>query len=56
MSLLTVVEGEVVVLSGTSERTYRVGESWTEVEGVETLSYNAGSTPAAAAISVLYLN
>lgn len=52
-ALLTVVEGEVTVLTGATERVYRVGEHWTEVPGQAILAGNPSNRPAVAAYSVI---
>jgi quercetin dioxygenase-like cupin family protein len=51
--LLTVVSGEVHVLTGATEKTYRSGESWTETPGAAWLSGNVGDGPAVVAVSVV---
>jgi quercetin dioxygenase-like cupin family protein len=51
--LLTVVSGEVQVLTGASQKTYQAGESWTELPGAAWLSGNVGSEPAVVAVSVV---
>lgn len=53
--LLTVVAGEVRVLTGASERVYKVGENWTETPGKAYLSGNTGSEAAVVAVSVVEL-
>jgi quercetin dioxygenase-like cupin family protein len=54
--LLTIVSGEVRVLTGATERTYTAGESWTEIPGQAWLSGNVGSTPATVALSMVELS
>jgi quercetin dioxygenase-like cupin family protein len=51
--LLTVVSGEVHVLTGATDTTYRVGETWTETPGAAWLSGNTGEAPAIVAVSVV---
>jgi quercetin dioxygenase-like cupin family protein len=51
--LLTVVSGEVTVLTGASEKTYKAGQSWTETAGTAWLSGNMGSGPAVVAASTV---
>jgi quercetin dioxygenase-like cupin family protein len=51
--LLTVVSGEVRVLTGASERTYTAGEAWTETPGTAYLSGNLGTEDAVVAVSVV---
>jgi quercetin dioxygenase-like cupin family protein len=51
--LLTVVSGEVHVLTGATEKTYRAGESWTETPGAAWLSGNTGEAPAVVAVSTV---
>jgi quercetin dioxygenase-like cupin family protein len=51
--LLTVVSGEVHVLTGATETTYTAGESWTETPGAAWLSGNLGEAPAVVAVSVV---
>ena len=51
--LLTVVSGSALVLTGPGERTYHVGESWTELPGQAYLSGNTGADPTVVAVSVL---
>ena len=49
--LLTVVSGEVTVLSGASQQTYTAGQHWIERLGQAWLSGNTGSGPAVVAVS-----
>jgi len=49
--LLTVVSGEVHILTGAAEHTYSAGESWTELPGQAWLSGNLGNVPALVAVS-----
>jgi quercetin dioxygenase-like cupin family protein len=51
--LLTVVSGEVRVLTGASEKTYTAGEFWSEMPGAAWLSGNLGERPAVVAVSVV---
>jgi quercetin dioxygenase-like cupin family protein len=51
--LLTVVSGEVRVLTGATETVYRAGESWTESPGAAWLSGGSGTAPAVVAVSVV---
>jgi quercetin dioxygenase-like cupin family protein len=51
--LLTVVSGEVTVLTRASERVYTAGETWMETADQAWLSGNTGSTPAVVAASVV---
>jgi hypothetical protein len=51
--LLTVVSGEVTVLTGATERVYTARESWTETPGEAWLSGNVGSAPAEVVVSVV---
>ncbi len=51
--LLTVVSGEVVVLTGATSRTYTAGETWTETPGTAYLSGNTGAEAAVVAVSVV---
>ena len=49
--LVTVVSGEVTVLTGATQRTYAAGQYWIENPGQAWLSGNAGSGPAVVAVS-----
>ena len=49
--LLTVVSGEVTVLTGATQQTYTAGRHWIESPGQAWLSGNPGSSPAVAAVS-----
>jgi quercetin dioxygenase-like cupin family protein len=49
--LLTVVSGEVTVLTGATQQTYATGKSWIETPGQAWLSGNTTSSPAVVAIS-----
>ena len=49
--LLTVVTGEVTVLTGATEQTYTAGQHWIESPGQAWLSGNPGSSPAVVAVS-----
>ena len=51
--LLTVVSGEVQVLTGATTRTYKAGEAWTETPGTAYLSGNTGAEAAVVAVSVV---
>ena len=51
--LLTVVSGEVHVLTGAIDKTYKAGESWTEMPGAAWLSGNTEEAPAVVAVSVV---
>ncbi|MGE3269407.1 MAG: hypothetical protein AB7P40_11715 [Chloroflexota bacterium] len=51
--LVTVVTGEVTVLNGASERTYKAGEFWTETPGQAWLSGNQGEDAAIVAVSTV---
>jgi quercetin dioxygenase-like cupin family protein len=51
--LLTVVSGEVRVLTGATEKAYKAGESWTETPSAAWLSGNVGEAPAVVAVSVV---
>lgn len=51
--LVTVVSGEVTVLTGASERVYKVGETWSELPGKAWLSGNTGSVAAVVAVSTV---
>jgi len=51
--LVTVVSGEVTVLTRASERVYKAGESWSETAGQAWLSGNVGSAPAVVAVSTI---
>jgi quercetin dioxygenase-like cupin family protein len=51
--LLTVVSGEVHVLSGADDTTYTAGQSWTETPGTAYLTGNQGTGPAVVAVSVI---
>lgn len=51
--LLTVVSGEVRVLTSATEETYTSGASWIETPGVAWLSGNLGEQPAVVAVSVV---
>lgn len=51
--LLTVVSGELRVLTGATETSYKAGESWTETPGAAWLSGNVGEAPAVVAVSVV---
>jgi quercetin dioxygenase-like cupin family protein len=51
--LLTVVSGEIDVLTGASEKLYKAGESWTELPGTAYLSGNLGTGSAVVAVSVI---
>jgi quercetin dioxygenase-like cupin family protein len=53
LRLLTVVSGEIQVLTGASERTYKAGETWTELPGTAYLSGNQGTAAAVVAVSVV---
>jgi quercetin dioxygenase-like cupin family protein len=53
--LLTVVSGQVQVLTGATEQTYTAGQSWTETPGQAWLSGNVGSEPATVAVSIVEL-
>jgi hypothetical protein len=45
------VSGEVTVLTGATQQTYKAGEAWIETPGRAWLSGNTGSTPAVVALS-----
>jgi quercetin dioxygenase-like cupin family protein len=49
--LMTVVSGEVTVLTGATQQTYQAGEAWIETPGQAWLSGNTGSTPAVVALT-----
>jgi quercetin dioxygenase-like cupin family protein len=49
--LLTVVSGEVTVLTGATQQTYTAGQHWIESPGQAWLSGNLGSSPAVVAVS-----
>ncbi len=49
--LLTVVSGEVTVVTGATQQTYTAGQQWIESPGQAWLSGNPGSSPAVAAVS-----
>ena len=49
--LLTVVSGEVTVLTGATQQTYTAGQHWIETPGQAWLSGNTGSGPAVVAVS-----
>ena len=49
--LLTVVSGEVTVLTGATQQTYTAGQHWIESPGQAWLSGNVGSVPAIVAVS-----
>jgi quercetin dioxygenase-like cupin family protein len=49
--VLTVVSGEVTVLSGATQQTYTPGQHWIESPGQAWLSENRGSSPAVVAVS-----
>jgi quercetin dioxygenase-like cupin family protein len=49
--LLTVVSGEVTVLTGALQQTYTAGQTWIETPGQAWLSGNVGSGPAVVALS-----
>lgn len=49
--LVTVVSGEVTVLTGASQQTYTTGQHWIETPEKAWLSGNQGSTPAVVAVS-----
>ena len=49
--LLTVVSGEVTVLTGATQQTYTAGQHWIERPGQAWLSGNTGSGPAVVAVS-----
>lgn len=51
--LLTVVSGDMLVLTGASERTYKAGESWTETPGTAYLSGNLGTEDAVVAVTIV---
>jgi quercetin dioxygenase-like cupin family protein len=51
--LLTVVSGEVQVLTGASQRIYKAGETWTETPGKAYLSGNQGTEAAVVAVSIV---
>jgi quercetin dioxygenase-like cupin family protein len=51
--LLTVLSGEVHVLTGPGERVYTQGGTWTEMPGQAFLSGNVGEAPAVVAVSVI---
>lgn len=51
--LLTVLSGEVHVLSGADDLTYTAGQAWTETPGTAYLIGNQGTSPAVVAVSVL---
>jgi quercetin dioxygenase-like cupin family protein len=51
--LLTVVSGEVHVLSGADDRTYTAGTSWAETPGTAYLTGNQGTSPAVVAVSIV---
>ena len=48
---MTVVSGEVTVLTGATQQTYTAGQEWIEMSGQAWLSGNAGGTPAVVAVS-----
>jgi quercetin dioxygenase-like cupin family protein len=49
--LLSVVSGEVTVLTGATQQTYSAGQHWIERPGQAWLSGNSGSSPAVVAVS-----
>ena len=49
--LVTVVWGEVTVLTGATQQTYTAGQPWIERPGQAWLTGNTGSTPAVVAVS-----
>jgi hypothetical protein len=49
--LLTVVSGEVTVLTGATQQTYTAGQHWIEKAGQAWLSGNTGDGPAVVAVS-----
>lgn len=49
--LLTIVSGEVTVLTGATQQTYSAGQKWIETPGQAWLSGNLGSGPAVVAVS-----
>jgi quercetin dioxygenase-like cupin family protein len=49
--LMTVVAGEVTVLTGATQQTYTAGQMWIETPGQAWLSGNLGSVPAVVALS-----
>lgn len=49
--LLTVVSGEVTVLTGATQQTHTAGQNWIETPGQAWLSGNIGSAPAIVAVS-----
>ena len=49
--LLTVVSGEVTVVTGATQQTYTAGQHWIESPGQAWLSGNPGSSPAVVAVS-----
>jgi quercetin dioxygenase-like cupin family protein len=49
--LMTVVSGEVTVLTGATQQTYTAGETWIETPGQAWLSGNLASAPAVVALS-----
>jgi quercetin dioxygenase-like cupin family protein len=51
--VLTVVSGEVTVLTGATERAYTARESWTETPGQAWLSGNTGTAPAEVVVSII---
>ncbi len=53
--LLTVVSGEVTVLTGATQQTYTAGHHWIETPGQAWLSGNTGSGPAVVAVSTTML-
>jgi hypothetical protein len=48
--LLTVVSGEVTVLTGATQQTHTAGQNWIETPGQAWLSGNIGSAPAIVAV------
>jgi quercetin dioxygenase-like cupin family protein len=49
--LMTVVSGEITVLTGASQQTYTAGQMWIETPGQAWLSGNLGNPPAVVALS-----